>query len=94
MNAFENYCLILSAIEDNLAEFKQLKETLEQVKNSEQKRKTYCFFQILHDIKKLNEQQPNKDGAEATEPIDDPEEFSVFFLSYPPALSHLFNLLC
>lgn len=44
MNAFENYCLILSAIEDNLAEFKQLKETLEQVKNSEQKRKTYCFF--------------------------------------------------
>jgi len=40
--SFENYCLILSAIEDNLAEFKQLKETLEQ---------------ILVEVKKLNEQK-------------------------------------
>jgi len=46
--ALENYSLILAAVEDNLAEFKQLKETLEQ---------------ILLEVKKLNQQQ-NEDEEE------------------------------
>lgn len=50
MTSFENYCVILSAIEDNLAEFKQLKETLEQ---------------ILLDVKKLNEQRQAQNGADS-----------------------------
>ena len=38
MRLFENYCLIISAVEDNLAEFKQLKENLEQVRREERRR--------------------------------------------------------
>jgi len=46
VQGFENYCLVLAAIEDNLAEFKNLKDTLEE---------------ILLEVKKMNSQQKEED---------------------------------
>eukprot|EP01112_Ceratiomyxa_fruticulosa_P019490 TRINITY_DN638_c0_g1_i2.p1 TRINITY_DN638_c0_g1~~TRINITY_DN638_c0_g1_i2.p1 ORF type:complete len:539 (-),score=111.62 TRINITY_DN638_c0_g1_i2:122-1738(-) len=56
---FENYMMVLTAIEDNLAEFKRLKTTLEEV---------------LLEVKALNEQQQGNESDEEEDKKDDPDQ--------------------